>query len=152
MWICYLTGAITVVVSAVGGSPILGAIEGLFYFLAGVGVRERSRFAGIAAFLCYGLSGIVLQKYTGRGFSVVRVIFLALLFANIRGNWLAARWQSAEETEYAPMRLDKTFADKLADQLPTWLWPKARIVFYILAGLEFAALLLALVAPLPGGE
>jgi predicted acyltransferase len=50
------------------------------------------RRTAIAVFTSYLLSALVLQRYTGNGFGIVRIIFLALLFANIRGNWLATRW------------------------------------------------------------
>ncbi|QOY88701.1 hypothetical protein [Paludibaculum fermentans] len=149
LWICYIVAAVNAVLSAFAGFPLAGAFECLFYFLAGVGVRQRDRFAGIAAFAGYLLSGFVLQRYSGNGFGVVRIIFLALLFANIRGNWLSARWASEEQLEFPPMRLNQTLADKMADQLPVWLWPKIRIVFYVIATLELLFLLLALFAPLP---
>ncbi|MGC4050654.1 MAG: hypothetical protein QM757_14865 [Paludibaculum sp.] len=149
LWICYIVAVATTVLSAFSGFPLAGAFEGVFYFLAGLGVRQRNRFAGIAAFVGYLLSGFVLQRYAGNGFGVGRIIFLALLFANIRGNWLAARWASEEQLEYPPMRLNQTLADKLSDQLPIWLWPKVRIAFYVIAVLEITFLLLALFAPLP---
>ena len=146
-WICCIVAAVTVVFSVFTGSLVAGAFEGSFFFLAGLGVRERSRVAGVAAFLAYLLSALVLQRYTGNGFGIVRVIFLALLFANIRGNWLSARWEKGSESSESPMLLNQTFGDKLSDQLPIFLWPKLKILFYVLAGLEVALLLWSLVAP-----
>jgi len=87
-----------------------------------------------------------MQRYTGNGFGIVRIIFLALLFANIRGNWLSARWEE-DPLDMAPIRLNQTLGDKLSDQLPALLWPKARFVFYVLAILEIALLLLSLFGP-----
>jgi hypothetical protein len=146
-WICSAVAVVTVIFSVFTGSIGDGAFEGVFYFLAGIGVRERSRAAAIAAFSAYLLSALVLQRYAGAGFSVMRVIFLALLFANIRGSWLSARWQKGPQADSAPIRLNQTIGDKLADQLPRFLWPKARFVFYVLAGLEIGLLLFALFAP-----
>jgi hypothetical protein len=146
-WICSVVATATIVFSAFTGSIGAGAFEGVFYFLAGIGVRERSRAAAIAAFTAYLLSALVLQRYTGAGFSVMRVIFLALLFTNIRGGWLSARWQKSPQADSAPIRLNQTIGDKLADQLPRLVWPKARFVFYVLAGLEMGLLLFALFAP-----
>jgi len=146
-WICCIVAAVTFVFNFFAGDVLTGAFESLFFFLAGVGVRERSRVAAITAFLTYLLSGIVLQRYTGAGFGIVRIIFLALLFANIRGNWLSARWEKDNQVDIAPIRQNETIGDKLADQLPTLLWPKARFVFYVLAGLEIVLLLLALLGP-----
>jgi len=89
----------------------------------------------------------VLQRYTGSGFGVVRIIFLALLFANIRGKWLSARWEKDSQAATTPVRLNQTLGDKLADQLPPFLWPKVKFVFYVIAGLEIAVLLYSLFAP-----
>jgi hypothetical protein len=47
------------------------------------------------------------------------------------------------------VRLNQTLGDKLADQLPTFLWPKVRYIFYFLAVLELVLLLVALFAPQP---
>ena len=147
--ICFIVAVLTIAFSAIAGSPVTGAFEGVFYFLAGAGVRQRSRIAGIAAFTAYLLGSLVLQRYTGNGFSVLRIVFLALLFANIRGNWLSARWAREQQPSPPPVRLDETFGDKLADQLPAWLWPKVQFVFYAVAGIEIALLLLSLFAPRP---
>ena len=146
-WICFAVAALTIIMSVFTGAGFLGVLEGVFFFFAGVGVRQRSRAAALVAFSAYLLSGVVMQKYTGNGFGVARIIFLALLFANIRGNWLSSRWPAQQASDVAPERLGETFADKLSDRFPMWLWPKIRIIFYIMAVLELSLLLLALVFP-----
>jgi hypothetical protein len=146
-WICSIVAVVTIVFSAFTGSIVDGAFEGVFFFLAGIGVRERSRVAAIAAFSAYLLSALVLQRYTGAGFSIVRIIFLALLFANIRGNWLSARWEKDAQADLVGMRLNETIGDKFTDQLPALVWPKARFLFYVLAGLEIGLLFFSLFAP-----
>jgi hypothetical protein len=146
LWICFVAAGFTTVFSALAGSPGMGIFEGTFFFLAGLGVRQRSRVAAITAFSAYLLTALVLQRYTGNGFSILRIIFLALLFANIRGNWLSARW--AKDQQVIPsLRLNQTFGDKLSDQLPMYLWPKVRLLFYVLAGIEIGLLLVSLFAP-----
>jgi drug/metabolite transporter superfamily protein YnfA len=77
----------------------------------------------------------------------VRIIFLALLFANIRGNWLSTRWLKAARIDIVPARQSATISDKLADQLPTFLWPKVRFIFYLMAAVEIGGLFLALAGP-----
>jgi hypothetical protein len=150
LWICFTVAAVTVVFTAIAGSPLMGAFEGTFFFLAGIGVRQRSRIAAITAFCAYLLSALVMQRFTGNGFGFVRIVFLALLFANIRGNWLSARWAREQaQPAKSSTRLNETLGDKVADQLPIWLWPKVRIVFYVIAGLEIGLLLLSLFAPQP---
>jgi len=138
-WICFIVAIGTPIFSAVAGFPVAGAFEGAFYFFAGLGVRQRSRVAAITAFAAYLLGALA------NGFSVPRVIFLALLFANIRGNWLSARWERDQQVAPQP-RLSETLGDKLSDQLPAFLWPKVRILFYLLAALEIGLSLLGLAA------
>jgi hypothetical protein len=91
----------------------------------------------------------VAQRYAGNGFNVPRIIFLALLFANVRGNWVAARW--AKDAAEIPPRLNETICDRLADQLPPLVWPVGRYLVFPIAAIEIALLLLALVAPLASG-
>jgi hypothetical protein len=152
LWICFIIAAVTVIFTAIAGSLLMGAFEGTFFFLAGIGVRQRSRIAANSAFLSYFLSALVMQRYNGNGFNIVRIIFLALLFANIRGNWLAGRWVTDPQSPLPSSRLNQTLSDKLSDQLPMFLWPKARFVFYVLASVEIGLLLVSLFAPQPVGS
>jgi hypothetical protein len=145
-WVCFIVAVITFIISAFAIS-LAGAFEAVFFFLAALGIRQRSRIAAVAAFSAYLLGAVVLQRYTGAGFSILRIIFLALLFANIRGSWISARWERETHPAIAPIRLNETIADKIVDQLPAILWPKMRFVFYGLAGLEIALLLLSISEP-----
>jgi len=149
-WICFTVAVMSLVLESLADSLVSAALDAAFYFLAALGVRQRSRVAAVTAFSAYLLSALVLQKYTGGGFGILRIIFLALLFANIRGNWLSARWAVDQSGSYAPMRLNQTLGDRLSDQLPAFLWPKSKYLFYVLAVVEIALLLIALVEPRPG--
>lgn len=64
----------------------------------------------------------------------MRLIFLALLLANLRGIWLSASFQPSE-SDPPPVRLNETWRDKLADQWPAAIWPWGRYVFCVLAAL-----------------
>ena len=145
-WICFLVAVFTIIWSAMSGSWISGLFEAGFYFLAAMGVRQQSRVAACAAFSAYLMSALVMQRYNGGGFSVITIIFLALLFANVRGSWVSAHW-SASQREYTVPRLSQTLGDKLSDQLPSFVWPKLRVLFYILAAIEITLLAVALFAP-----
>lgn len=146
-WVCFVVALMTLLFSVSMGTVLGGVLEGVYFFLAGVGVRQRSRVAGLAAFSSYFLSALVMQRYTGNGFGVIRIIFLALLFANVRGNWLAAKWKQAPEDDPIPIRLNETLSDKLVDSMPAAVWPKARFVFYAVACVEILFLLFPLFAP-----
>ena len=147
-WVCFIVAAVTLVFSVFTRAFLFGVFESLFYFLAAVGVRQRNKLAAITAFAAYFLDGVVLQRFTANGFGIVRIVFLALLLANIRGIWLSSRWKTDTPAE-DPIRLNQTIFDKLSDQLPPRIWPKARWVFAFFAAMEIALLLILLTTPLP---
>lgn len=148
-WVCFIVAVVTLTFSVFMHSVVVGGFEALFYFLAGVGVRQRNRLAAIAAFLAYLLGGLVIQRYTGTGFGIGRLIFLSLLFANIRGIWLSAQWEKNGDVQPVRDRLNQTILDKLSDQLPARIWPKARWVFAFFAAIELGLMLMLLTRSLP---
>ena len=125
-WICTLVAVLSLIVLAATVHWLIGVVVFLFYYLGGVGVRERSRFAAAVVFAMYVLDSV-------GSLGVMRIIFGALLLSNLRGTWIAATWKPESEEAILPPRMNETFFDKLADQLPRWLWPKIRIVYYIYA-------------------
>ena len=141
-WVCVLVGGFNFVGSAVTGHPILGLLVLLYYFLGGVGVRERSIYAAAAVLLFYVVDSLAA------GISVVRILFIALLVSNLRAIWMTFRWAPESEEASLPPRLAETWTDKFADRLPLWLWPKVRIFYYIFSAgvLVLTTVALALVA------
>jgi hypothetical protein len=133
-WICSLVAVVSLFFTFTSGQPIIGVLLFCFYFIGGVGVRERSLYAAIMVLGMYALDLLV------GGLGVVRIIFAALLLSNVRGTWVAAHWNRDAEEASLPPRLDETLTDKFTDKFPAWLWPKIRYVYYV-----FAFLLLALV-------
>jgi hypothetical protein len=81
-------------------------------------VRERSRYAAIVVLIMYLLDALLAP-------GVVRIILSALLLSNLRATWIAANWRPESEEAVLPPRLNETFTDKLADQLPPWFWPRS---------------------------
>jgi hypothetical protein len=126
-WVCAAVAVLSLVVLAFAGQPLVGVFILLFYYLSGVGVRERSRYAAACVFIVY--AGDTL--FTGP--SIVRVLLAALLLSNLRATWIAAQWKSDSEAAVLPPRWGDTWTDKFADKLPMWLWPKVRIFYYILS-------------------
>jgi hypothetical protein len=122
-WVCLFVAVISFALLTALGRPILAVAIFLFYYLGGIGVRERSRYAAIAVFLMY-----LMDTLTAPG--ILRIIVSALLLSNLRATWIASRWKPESEEAILPPRLSETFTDKLVDQLPAWLWPKLRIVYY----------------------
>jgi hypothetical protein len=124
-WVCTIVAVSSLVVSTLTGHPIAGILILLYYYLGGVGVRERSRYAAIAVFLFY----VMDMLFSGVG--VLKVLFGALLLSNLRATWIASGWRPESEEAELPLRLNETWGDKFVDQLPMWLWPKIRVLYYI---------------------
>jgi hypothetical protein len=144
-WVCLVVACLTLVLGAFQGPAFFvgGCLDAAFFFLSGVGVRMRSVLAAACAFLVYLLTTFVA------GFGGVRLVFIALLLANLRGTWLSARWR-ASQTEPPPVPLSETLADKLSDQLPISIWPVGRFFYYILAALEIVFIVIGTFTILQG--
>lgn len=139
-WLCFGIAILTLIVAAFQGPAvfIIEIFEASFFFLSGVGIRMRSRFAAIAAFSVY-----FAASFFSSGFGILRIVGVALLLANVRGTWLSARWRSSQ-TEPPPVPLNTTIGDKLADRLPIVIWPWARFVYYAAAATEIILVIVAL--------
>jgi hypothetical protein len=123
-WVCTVVAGLSFVLLVVMGQPITGLAILLFFYLGGVGVRERSRYAAAVVLFMYVLDTVARP-------GIVRIMIAALLLSNLRATWIAANWKPESEEAILPQRLGETFADKFADRLPMWLWPKIRILYYI---------------------
>lgn len=130
-WVCTVVAVMSFVFLVVLDRAVIGLLVLLFYFLGGVGVRERSRYAATVVFVLYLLDTLFLGVGLLSGGGVIRVILLGLLLSNLRATWIASGWQPGSEDAILPPRLGDTWGDKLADQLPMWLWPRGRILYYI---------------------
>ncbi len=126
-WLCTIVAALSFIAMLVAGNPVMAVVIMLFFYLGGVGVRERSPYAAAVLLLMYVMDTLVT------GIGVVRILIGALLVSNMRATWIASLWKPEAEEATLPPRLNETFGDKFADQLPRWLWPKVKIPYYILS-------------------
>jgi hypothetical protein len=62
---------------------------------------------------------------------IVRVFICAVLLSNMRASWLASQWDTASEEAAIPPRFGDTLTEKFVDKLPTALWPRLRILYFI---------------------
>ena len=124
-WICSILAVFSFIFSIATNHPVIGFLALLFYYLGGVGVRERSILAATIVFIFY------VVNLLASGPSIIGIVFAALLLANLRATSLASGWKPDSEEAALPPRLNETWGDKFADQLPAWLWPKIRIPYYI---------------------
>jgi len=126
-WVCAVVAVFSFIFSAISGHVIAGAIVLVFYYLGGVGVRERSRYAAAVVL------GLFVADMLASGPSVLRVLIAALLLSNLRATWIASRWKPESDEAILPPRLGETWSDKFVDKLPMWLWPKVRVLYYALS-------------------
>jgi hypothetical protein len=139
-WVCAIIAVLSYAGLVLSGHLFLGGFVFLVFYLGGVGVRERSRYAAGSVLVMYTMEMLV------SGPSIVKVLFAALLLANFRAIWIASHWRpDSEEAAPAP-RWNENWSDKFADQLPMWLWPKIRVPYYFLSAAYFLLVALGLVA------
>jgi hypothetical protein len=124
-WVCAVSAGLSFVLTMIAGSPVLALIVLIFYYIGGVGVRERSRYAATVVLVLY------IADTLTTGLSLLRILMGVLLLANLRATWIASRWKPGTEEAVLPPRMSETLGDKFADRLPQWLWPKIRIPYYI---------------------
>ena len=126
-WVCAIVSVISLIASLITGHAMIGILVFLVFYLGGVGVRERSRYAAAAVLALYSADMFIT------GPNVVRVLLAALLLSNLRATWLAARWEPESQEAAMPPRFGDTWSERFVDQWPTWLWPRVRYVFYVLS-------------------
>ena len=139
-WVCAAIAVLSFVVLVISSHPYLGVFVFLVFYLGGVGVRERSRYAAGCLLVLYVMDMLVSGPH------VIKVLFAALLLANFRAIWIAARWRPDSEEAVPAPRWSESWSDKFADQLPMWLWPKIRVGYYFLSAAYFLLAALGLAA------
>jgi hypothetical protein len=137
-WVCALVALFSLVLTALAGHPLIGVFIFLFYYLGGVGVRERSRYAAVVVLVMYIADMLTAMP------GVVRVVILGLLVSNLRATWIAATWKPESDEAIMPVRLNETLSDKFVDRLPMMLWPRLRVFYYVLSASLLALILVGL--------
>jgi len=134
-WVCTIVALISLPILIATGQLVSGIIAFLLYYLAGIGVREHSRFAATIVFIVYALDtiGSLRVLIASPAGVVLRIVITALLLSNLRATWIAGNWRVGSEEATLPPRLSETWRDRFADQWPAWLWPKVRLLYYILS-------------------
>jgi hypothetical protein len=131
-WVCTIIGVVSFGFLVVAGQPITGLLTLLLFHLGGVGVREHNPFAAAVTLIAFSIDTLI------SGIGVVRIIVAAVLLSNLRATWIADSWKPESEEAALPLRLAETFADKLSDKWPAWIWPKIKLLYYIFAFLFLA--------------
>ena len=136
-WVCVVIAVMTAVLSF-GRLGAAGLVDAFYFYLAGVGIRRRSRFAAISVLLVY-LTNVYAAFRIHHSGGILSILFLALLFSNVRATWLAAYW-ARHAPEPPPLPLNETLMDKFSERLPRLIWPIGQWLYYLLTALEFLGL------------
>jgi hypothetical protein len=142
-WVCLAVGALSFISLYVAGFWYIGLIAVIFFVLGGVGVREHSVLAAslvASAYILNILAGLVAKQFPG----FLALVATLLLMANIRGTWIASEWMAKGDPELFPNRSNVGIMDKLVDRLPARVWPRGRIVFYVVSVFYFLFLMVGL--------
>ena len=124
-WVCTIVGAMGLGFLALARQPLAGLVVFVLFHFGGVGVREHNPFAAAMVLIYFAIDTLAA------GIGVVRIIIGALLLSNLRATWIADHWKPESEEAALPPRLGETFADKLSDRWPAFIWPKLKIPYYI---------------------
>jgi hypothetical protein len=144
-WICLVIAIVSGGLGSASVSYSLGVSIGsyldlavfVFYFLGAAGVRQASVIASAAMFAVYLLGTVFYFWVSPLHFSFWRLIGTALLLTTLRAAILIKKWRAEpgreEDFLYGPGRLNLTWRDRIADQMPPKVWHFGSIVFYVLA-------------------
>ncbi|ADW69934.1 hypothetical protein [Granulicella tundricola] len=131
-WICLGVAVVSLLVMLMQGHWFLALLTFAFYALGGIGVREHDQPSAILVAVAYILNGVA-SAFSGIPPGILQLFATLLLLANIRGTWIAAKWAAHPDPDLMPQRFNTTFSDKLVDQMPARVWPKAKIPFFCIA-------------------
>jgi hypothetical protein len=137
-WVCLIVALLSFPLEMSGGSTAGAVLDAVLFVMGGVGIRRRDRFAATIVLVVFSLPYLINPAQTILSFP--RHVIFALLLANVRGTWLSARW-SRFHTGESDEPSNETVWDKISGSVPSFLWPKIRLVFY-----AYAVILVALVA------
>ncbi len=147
---CVVLALFTLLIGASRHNAASSLPDVLYFYLAGVGIRRRSRFAAVSAFAIYLIS-VVAAVWIAHAGGIVSIFFLALLLSNVRATWVAHNFTTEQPLNHSPLPPD-TLLEKFTDLIPRIIWPVGRWFYYALAVLELIGLVSILFhgpAPLP---
>jgi len=110
-WICVAIGVLSLASNLVIGNPIAGVCLLIYFYLGGVGVRERSCYAAVVVFVMY-VANFALSP------GILNFFACVLLLSVLRATFIASFWERKEAVTEMPVRFNETWKDKFVDQWP----------------------------------
>lgn len=147
LWICVLVAFISCAVLGFDGQYLAALLTLVFFVLGGIGVREHNIPTAILIVVAHLLNMTANAMY-GLAPGIFSIAAAILLLANIRSTWIANRWAEYRDPEIFYETVEENWRERLVDQIPALVWPKARIVFFSVAGIYLLLLLLGIITRL----
>ena len=138
-WVCLVVALFSGGVMILAGHPLIGMLTLVLYGLGGVGIRQHSVAAAIFISFCY-VANLLINLFLTQMPGVLSLIVAGLLLANIRGTYIASKWQATGDLEQ--FSESPTFFDRLVDQIPPRVWPWGRFLFFVLGAIYLALTIL----------
>ncbi len=148
-WVAFAVGVLSAAVLVLQAHPLLAMFTLLVFLLGASGVRLRSLPAAILVFALY-FTGIAIQwtaALLGRahvGNPVVTLVCLALLLSCVRAAIRSRQFVTCGDTEFPAS--GSSAMDAVADRFPRAVWPRTRVLFFVLAGLYLVLIMAGAVA------
>jgi hypothetical protein len=149
LWACLVVALVSFVVLSLQGQWIPGLVVLCFYGLGGIGVREHSQIAAVLVAVTFCITAAA-GMLVGHSPSLIGIVAAGLLIANVRGTRIANKWARAGGPEARPQRQSGNIWQGLSDQMPATVWPRMKILFFILAGFYLLITMLSTVLLLMG--
>src|SRR5947207_14386543 len=102
-WICSILAVFSFIFSIATNHPVIGFLALLFYYLGGVGVRERSIFAATIVFIFY------VVNLLASGPSIIGISFAVFFLKKNRATSLASGWKTDAAEAASPPRINATW-------------------------------------------
>ena len=127
---CLFICVSTLLIMVLDGSLLGGLVDILFFGMAGLGIRQLSRLAAVAAFILF-LVERTIALVTGHigVFGVVGLLIAAILLNAVRAVYAAKELRPDLDMDRPPMTAEWPTWMTWLETLPPLLWPKLHIAF-----------------------
>ncbi|MBI2686975.1 MAG: hypothetical protein HYX27_11720 [Acidobacteria bacterium] len=135
-------GAMTCVIGTIANGP--GALlDGGFYLLAAIGIRQLSFPASAMAVVLYIVSQITAMT-RGQAPGIIGLALSLLLIGALRASWRAVQMSAADRAAMANDSPLDTWTQRAFQKMASPLWRKIRILFNVIMLIYFAILMTGL--------
>jgi len=143
-------GVLTIVLGAMTSGPA-AIVDGAFYLLAAIGIRQLSFPASAMAAAAYFMSQVAGIRQ-GRMPGVIGMALALLLVGAGRAAWHALRMSAQDRARLANDSPVETWTQRALSQMASPLWQRIRMVFNVVMLVYFALMMTGLAMIMAAGR